>query len=63
MSYLYPIRKPEKSHKPKKPVNGNLKSSPVNTPAPLPADDIGNRIEPKKKRTVRRAKNDPRAKG
>tara|TARA_B100000963_G_scaffold361341_1_gene396257 strand:- start:1952 stop:3874 length:1923 start_codon:yes stop_codon:yes gene_type:complete len=57
------IRKPEKSHKPKKPVNGNLKSSPVNTPAPLPADDIGNRIEPKKKRTVRRAKNDPRAKG
>ena len=43
-------------------MNGNLKSSPANTPAPLPADDIGNRVEPKKKSGVRRAKNDPRAK-
>ena len=29
----------------KKPVNGNLKSRPENTPAPLPDDNIGNKIE------------------
>ena len=55
-------KKSVKPNKPKPPVNGNLKSSPANTPAPLPADDIGNRVEPKKKSGVRRAKNDPRAK-
>mgnify|MGYP001413111381 CR=1 FL=1 len=55
-------KKSVKPLKPKPPVNGNLKSSPANTPAPLPADDIGNRVEPKKKSGVRRAKNDPRAK-
>ena len=55
-------KKSVKPNKPKPPVNGNLKSSPANTPVPLPADDIGNRVEPKKKSGVRRAKNDPRAK-
>ena len=55
-------KKSVKPNKPKPPVNGNLKSSPANTPAPLPADDIGNRVEPKKKSGIRRAKNDPRAK-
>ena len=54
-------RKPMKTSKPKRIVNGNLKSSPANTPAPLPADDIGNRVEAKKTRPVKRAKNDPRA--
>ena len=48
--------------KPTKPRSGNVK--PVPTPAPKPIDDnIGNRIEPTKKKTVRRAKNDPRAGG
>lgn len=55
-------RKPMKTSKPKRIVNGNLKSSPANTPAPLPADDIGNRVEAKKTRPIKRAKNDPRAK-
>ena len=46
----------------KKPVNGNLKSRPENTPAPLPDDNIGNKIEAPKDKPKRRAKNDPRAK-
>ena len=46
----------------KKPVNGNLKSRPENTPAPLPDDNIGNRVEAPKDKPKRRAKNDPRAK-
>lgn len=46
----------------KKPVNGNLKSRPENTPTPLPDDNIGNRVEAPKDRPKRRAKNDPRAK-
>ena len=45
-----------------KPVNGNLKSRPENTPAPLPDDNIGNRVEAPKDKPKRRAKNDPRAK-
>ena len=54
-----PVRK-QVVKKPTKPRNGNVK--PVPTPAPKPIDDnIGNRIEPTKKKTVRRAKNDPRA--
>tara|TARA_B100001094_G_scaffold42607_1_gene37385 strand:- start:9296 stop:10141 length:846 start_codon:yes stop_codon:yes gene_type:complete len=54
-----PVRKPAPK-KPIKPTSGNVK--PVPTPAPSPVDDnIGNRIEPKKKKTIRRAKNDPRA--
>ena len=54
-----PVRKPV-AKKPSKPRSGNVK--PVPTPAPKPIDDnIGNRIEPAKKKTVRRAKNDPRA--
>ena len=52
--------KPNKSVK--KPVNGNLKSRPENTPAPLPDDNIGNRVEAPKDKPKRRAKNDPRAK-
>ena len=46
----------------RKPVNGNLKSRPENTPAPLPDDNIGNRAVPTNERPKRRAKNDPRAK-
>jgi ribonuclease E len=54
-----PVRKPV-AKKPSKPRSGNVKPAP--TPAPKPIDDnIGNRIEPAKKKTVRRAKNDPRA--
>ena len=54
-----PVRKPV-AKKPSKPRSGNVKPAP--TPAPKPIDDnIGNRIEPVKKKTVRRAKNDPRA--
>jgi ribonuclease E len=54
-----PVRKPV-AKKPSKPRSGNVKPTP--TPAPKPIDDnIGNRIEPAKKKTVRRAKNDPRA--
>ena len=54
-----PVRK-QAVKKPTKPRSGNVK--PVPTPAPKPIDDnIGNRIEPTKKKTVRRAKNDPRA--
>lgn len=54
-----PIRK-KVTTKPTKPRSGNVK--PVPTPAPKQVDDnIGNRIEPTKKKTVRRAKNDPRA--
>ena len=54
-----PVRKPV-AKKPSKPRSGNVKPAP--TPAPKPIDDnIGNRIEPTKKKTVRRAKNDPRA--
>ena len=54
-----PVRK-QVVKKPTKPRSGNVK--PVPTPAPKPIDDnIGNRIEPTKKKTVRRAKNDPRA--
>ena len=45
-----------------KPINGNLKSRPENTPAPLPDDNIGNRVEAPKDKPKRRAKNDPRAK-
>jgi len=52
--------KPNKSVK--KPVNGNLKSRPENTPAPLPDDNIGNRVEAPKDKPKSRAKNDPRAK-
>ena len=56
-----PVRK-QVVKKPTKPRSGNVK--PVPTPAPKPIDDnIGNRIEPTKKKTVRRAKNDPRAGG
>ena len=54
-----PVRK-QVVKKPTKPRSGNVKTVP--TPAPKPIDDnIGNRIEPTKKKTVRRAKNDPRA--
>ena len=54
-----PVRK-QVVKKPTKPRSGNVK--PVPTPAPKPIDDnIGNRMEPTKKKTVRRAKNDPRA--
>ena len=54
-----PVRK-QVAKKPTKPRSGNVKPTP--TPAPKPIDDnIGNRIEPTKKKTVRRAKNDPRA--
>ena len=54
-----PVRK-SAPKKPMKPKSGNIKPAP--TPAPKPIDDnIGNRIEPVKKKTVRRAKNDPRA--
>ena len=54
-----PVRK-QVVKKSTKPRSGNVK--PVPTPAPKPIDDnIGNRIEPTKKKTVRRAKNDPRA--
>ena len=54
-----PVRKPV-AKKSSKPRSGNVKPAP--TPAPKPIDDnIGNRIEPAKKKTVRRAKNDPRA--
>lgn len=54
-----PVRK-QVVKKPTKSRSGNVK--PVPTPAPKPIDDnIGNRIEPTKKKTVRRAKNDPRA--
>ena len=54
-----PVRK-QVVKKPTKPRSGNVKPTP--TPAPKPIDDnIGNRIEPTKKKTVRRAKNDPRA--
>ena len=54
-----PVRK-QVVKKPTKPRSGNVKAVP--TPAPKPIDDnIGNRIEPTKKKTVRRAKNDPRA--
>ena len=54
-----PIRK-QIVKKPTKPRSGNVKPAP--TPAPKAIDDnIGNRIEPTKKKTVRRAKNDPRA--
>ena len=56
-------KKPVRKSAPKKPIkpkSGNIKPAP--TPAPKPIDDnIGNRIEPVKKKTVRRAKNDPRA--
>ena len=54
-----PVRK-QIAKKPSKPRSGNVKPAP--TPAPKVIDDnIGNRIEPTKKKTVRRAKNDPRA--
>ena len=54
-----PVRK-QIVKKPTKPRSGNVKPAP--TPAPKAIDDnIGNRIEPTKKKTVRRAKNDPRA--
>ena len=43
-----------------KPKSGNVKLAPEPTPKPVD-DNIGNRIEPVKKKTVRRAKNDPRA--
>ncbi|RPG44632.1 MAG: Rne/Rng family ribonuclease [Gammaproteobacteria bacterium TMED112] len=46
--------------KPAKPKSGNIKLAPEPTPKPVD-DNIGNRIEPKKKKTVKRAKNDPRA--
>ena len=46
--------------KPTKPKSGNVKLAPEPTPKPVD-DNIGNRIEPVKKKTVRRAKNDPRA--
>jgi hypothetical protein len=46
--------------KPSKPKSGNVKLAPEPTPKPVD-DNIGNRIEPVKKKTVRRAKNDPRA--
>ena len=46
--------------KPIKPKSGNVKLTPEPTPKPVD-DNIGNRIEPVKKKTVRRAKNDPRA--
>ena len=46
--------------KPIKPKSGNVKLAPEPTPKPVD-DNIGNRIEPVKKKTVRRAKNDPRA--
>ena len=54
-----PVRK-QIVKKPTKPRSGNVKPAP--TPAPKAIDhNIGNRIEPTKKKTVRRAKNDPRA--
>ena len=43
-----------------KPKSGNVKVAPEATPKPVD-DNIGNRIEPVKKKPVRRAKNDPRS--
>ena len=48
------------SKKPLKPKSGNVKVAPEATPKPID-DNIGNRIEPVKKKQVRRAKNDPRS--
>ena len=56
-------KKPVKSSvskKPLKPKSGNVKLAPEATPKPID-DNIGNRIEPVKKKQVRRAKNDPRS--
>ena len=52
----------KKSTAPKKsPIkSGNVKEAPAPTPAPVD-DNIGNRIDAPKKKTVRRAKNDPRS--
>ena len=52
----------KKSTAPKKsPMkSGNVKEAPAPTPAPID-DNIGNRIDAPKKKTVRRAKNDPRS--
>ena len=52
----------KKSTAPKKsPIkSGNVKEAPAPTPAPID-DNIGNRIDAPKKKTVRRAKNDPRS--
>lgn len=52
--------KPSVSKKPLKPKSGNVKVAPEATPKPID-DNIGNRIEPVKKKQVRRAKNDPRS--
>ena len=55
--------KPVKTSAPKKPLkpkSGNVKVAPEATPKPID-DNIGNRLEPAKKKPVRRAKNDPRS--
>ena len=55
--------KPVKTSAPKKPLkpkSGNVKVAPEATPKPVD-DNIGNRLEPAKKKPVRRAKNDPRS--
>ena len=56
-------KKPVRTSAPKKPLkpkSGNVKVAPEATPKPVD-DNIGNRIEPVKKKPVRRAKNDPRS--
>ena len=56
-------KKPVKTSVPKKPLkpkSGNVKVAPEATPMPVD-DNIGNRIEPVKKKPVRRAKNDHRS--
>ena len=56
-------KKPIKTSVPKKPLkpkSGNVKVTPEATAKPVD-DNIGNRIEPVKKKPVRRAKNDPRS--
>ncbi len=60
---LAKTKKPVKTSETKSPNklrSGNLKASPESTPKPID-DNIGNRIEPVKKKQVRRAKNDPRS--
>ena len=52
--------KPSETKSSNKLKSGNLKASPESTPKPID-DNIGNRIEPVKKKQVRRAKNDPRS--